>query len=189
MKEKLKLTPLEKSWILYDIGNSAFTLLASTLIQIFFTDLADSCGVDPTYQLSCWAFAGSISTIIVAIIAPICGTLSDRKYKKPIFFFAVVLGSAGCALMGLTGHWMAYLVVFVIAKVGFSSSIVFYDSMLPEITTEERMDNISSMGYAFGYIGSVIPFVVCLVPLICAKFSLIPMRAASVTSALITAVW
>ena len=189
MKEKMKLTPLEKSWILYDIGNSAFTLLVSTLIPIYFNSLAGAAGVDEDMYLSYWGYAGSISTILVAIIAPICGTMSDRKFKKPIFLLTVVLGCVACGALGVTTHWLFFLGIFILAKVGFNSSLVFYDSMLPEITTPERMDNISSMGYAFGYIGSVIPFVACLVlVLFCDSFGL-TMGSAMVVAFLITAAW
>ena len=189
MKNKTKLTPLEKSWILYDIANSAFTLLVSTLIPIYFNSLAGAAGVNEDMYLSYWGYAGSISTVLVAIIAPICGTISDRKYKKPIFLMTVILGCVACAALGITTHWLFFLGIFILAKVGFHSSIVFYDSMLPEITTSERMDNVSSMGYAFGYIGSVIPFVACLVlVLFCDSFGL-TMGGAMVAAFLITAAW
>ena len=189
MKNKHKLTPLERSWILYDIANSAFTLLVSTLIPIYFNSLAGAAGVDEDLYLSYWGYAGSISTILVAIIAPICGTMSDRKFKKPIFLLTVILGCVACAALGITTHWLFFLGIFILAKVGFHSSIVFYDSMLPEITTEERMDNVSSLGYAFGYIGSVIPFVICLVlVLFCDSFGL-TMGGAMGFAFLITAGW
>ena len=189
MKEKFKVTALERNWILYDIANSAFTLLVSTLIPIYFNSLAGSAGVNEDMYLSYWGYAGSISTILVAIIAPICGTLSDRKFKKPIFLLTVLLGCVACAAMGVTTHWLWFLGIFVLAKIGFHSSIVFYDSMLPEITTDERMDNISSMGYAYGYIGSVVPFVLCLVlVLFCDSFGL-TMGGAMVCAFLITAAW
>ncbi|MBE6923315.1 MAG: MFS transporter [Ruminococcaceae bacterium] len=189
MKNKFKLTPLERSWILYDIANSAFTLLVSTLIPIYFNSLAGAAGVDEDMYLSYWGYAGSISTILVAIIAPICGTMSDRKFKKPIFLLTVVLGCVACAALGMTTHWLFFLGIFILAKVGFHSSIVFYDSMLPEITTPERMDNVSSMGYAFGYIGSVVPFIACLVlVLFCDSFGM-TMGSAMVVAFLITAVW
>ena len=189
MKEKSRLTALERSWILYDIANSAFTLLVSTLIPIYFNSLAASAGVNEDMYLSYWGYAGSISTVLVAIIAPVCGTLSDRRFKKPIFLLTVILGCIACAAMGMTTHWLAFLGIFILAKVGFHSSIVFYDSMLPEITTEQRMDNVSSMGYAFGYIGSVVPFVACLVlVLMCDSFGL-TMGGAMVVAFLITALW
>ena len=189
MKNKMKLTPLEKSWILYDIGNSAFTLLVSTLIPIYFNALAGSAGVDEDMYLSYWGYAGSISTILVAIIAPLCGTMSDRKIKKPIFLLTVILGCIACAALGLTTHWLFFLGIFVLAKVGFHSSIVFYDSMLPEVTTEERMDNVSSMGYAFGYIGSVVPFVISLVLVLKCDLFGMTMGQAMTAAFLVTAGW
>ena len=189
MKEKFKLTGLERSWILYDIGNSAFTLLVSTLIPIYFNSLAGSAGVNKDMYLSYWGYAGSISTVLVAIIAPICGTLSDRRYKKPIFLLTVILGCIACACLGITTHWLAFLGIFILAKVGFHSSIVFYDSMLPEVTTEKRMDNVSSLGYAYGYIGSVIPFVLCLVLVLFGDSFGLSMGNAMILAFLITAVW
>lgn len=189
MKEKFKLTALERNWILYDIANSAFILLVSTLVPIYFNSLAASAGVDENMYLSYWGYAGSISTILVAIIAPICGTLSDRKYKKPIFLATVILGCVACAAMGITTHWLFFLGIFILAKIGFHSSIVFYDSMLPEITTDQRMDNVSSLGYAFGYIGSVIPFILCLILVLCSDSFGLSMGSAMILSFLITAIW
>lgn len=190
MKEKFKLTALERNWILYDVGNSAFVLLISTLVPIFFNALASSAGVAEDMYLSYWGYAGSIATLIVAFVGPICGTLADQKgYKKPIFLLCCLVGILGCAALGIAWSWIAFLAIFIIAKVGFNSSLVFYDAMLPEVTTDERMDNISSMGYAYGYIGSVIPFIVCLVlVLMCDTFGL-TQSGAMVIAFLITSLW
>lgn len=189
MKEKLKLTALERSWILYDIGNSAFVLMVSTLIPIYFNSLASSAGVNEDLYLSYWGYAGSLATILVAIIGPICGTLADRNFKKPIFFLCMALGVLACAALGFAAHWLLFLGVFVLARVGYSSSLVFYDSMLPEITDSSRMDKISSMGYAFGYIGSVIPFVICLVLVLGHSAFGIAQGTAMVIAFLVTAIW
>ena len=82
--KKFKLTPLEKSWVLYDVGNSAFVLLAATLLPIFFNALATAGGVSEDMYLSYWAYAGSIATVLVAIIGPVCGSMADMKgFKKP----------------------------------------------------------------------------------------------------------
>ena len=190
MKEKFKLTKLEKSWVLYDVGNSAFTLLVSTLLPIYFNALATSAGVDENMYLSYWGYAGSIATILVALIGPICGTLSDRKgYKKPLFLLCVALGVFGCAALGLAKGWLLFLGIFIVGKVGFSGSLVFYDSMLPEVTTEERMDNISTQGYAWGYIGSVIPFALCLVLVLAGGSFGLDQTTAMVISFIITALW
>ena len=189
MKEKFKLTALERSWILYDVGNSAFILMVSTLIPIFFNALAESAGVHEDLYLSYWGYAGSIATILVAIIGPVCGAIADRNNKRLVFLISLLVGVAGCMLLGAMSGWVAFLAMFILARVGYSASIVFYDSMLPEIAADNRMDKISSMGYAFGYIGSVIPFIVCLVlVLMCDSFGLTQSSAMAIAF-LIIAIW
>ena len=189
MKEKFKLTALEKSWILYDVGNSAFILMVSTLLPIFFNALAKSAGLNEDLYLSYWGYAGSIATILVAILGPICGTLADRKLKKQFFLVTMLVGALGCAVLGFAPGWLSFLCLFILARVGYSSSLIFYDSMLPEITSETRMDKVSSMGYAFGYIGSVIPFVVCLVLVLMPGMFGLTQGTAMVIAFLITAIW
>lgn len=190
MKEKFKLTKLEKHWVLYDIGNSAFILLVSTLIPIYFNVLSSSAGLSESDYLAYWGYAGSIATIIVAVLAPICGTLADRRgFKKPLFMLCLLLGAIGCAALGGAWGWLSFLIIFVVAKVGYSTSLVFYDAMLPEVTTNERMDNVSSLGYAYGYIGSVIPFIVCLVVVLGYEAIGISQVTALIIAFIITAVW
>ena len=185
-----RLTKREKSWILYDVGNSAFTMLVSTLIPIYFNALAENAGISDINYLAYWGYAGSIATLLTAIIGPVFGTLADRKnYKKPIFLIALILGAISCALLGFAWSWLAFLIIFVLAKVSYSSSLVFYDAMLPETTTEERMDVVSSQGYAFGYIGSCIPFIACLVIVLFADKLGLTMTAAMTIAFLLTALW
>ena len=161
--KKFSLTGLERAWILYDVGNSAFVLLVATLIPIFFNALAEEGGLSSVDYLAYWGYAASAVTIITAVLSPILGTLADtRGFKKPIFILCLVVGVAGCCAMGLAKTWLPFLLIFVFAKVGFSGSLVFYDSMLNDVTTPDRMDVVSSRGYAWGYIGSCVPFVVCL---------------------------
>ena len=190
MEKKFKLTALEKHWILYDVGNSAFILLVSTLIPIYFNSLAKAGGLNESQYLAFWGYAGSIATLLVAIIGPICGTLADQKgFKKKLFLASVLLGTVGCAALGAAWSWLSFLVIFVLAKVGYSSSQVFYDAMLPEIAPEDRMDNVSSLGYAYGYIGSVIPFVLCLVLVLLGGKIGLSAGTAMVLSFLLTAAW
>ena len=161
--KKFSLTGLERAWILYDVGNSAFVLLVATLIPIFFNALAEEGGLSSVDYLAYWGYAASAVTIITAVLSPILGTLADtRGFKKPIFILCLVVGVAGCCAMGLAKTWLPFLLIFVFAKVGYSGSLVFYDSMLSDVTTPDRMDVVSSRGYAWGYIGSCVPFVVCL---------------------------
>ena len=160
---KFRLTSLERNWILYDVGNSAFVLMIATLVPIFFNALAEAGGVSKVDYLAYWGYASSIVTVVTAILGPILGTLADTKgFKKPIFMLCLFVGVIGCCAMGLAGTWLVFLIIFIIAKIGYSGSLVFYDSMLGDVTTPERMDVVSSQGYAWGYIGSCVPFVVCL---------------------------
>ncbi|MEG0275666.1 MAG: MFS transporter [Coprobacillus sp.] len=159
-----KLTRLEKFWILYDVGNSAFILLVSTVLPIYFNQLASTAQISPNNSLAYWGYGASIATAVVAIVGPVLGSIVDTKgYKKPIFAISMMVGVLGLAFLSVPKSWIVFLAIFVIAKIGFSTSIIFYDSMLTDITTPERMDKVSSNGYAWGYLGSCIPFIVSLI--------------------------
>ena len=186
----MKLNGKEKRWILYDVGNSAFVLLVATIIPIYFNYLAGKAGLSDVDYLAYWGYAASICTVIVAILGPILGTIADTKgYKKPIFMISILIGTIACSLLGLMAQWMAFLIVFLIAKVGFSASLIFYDSMLSDITDEERMDYVSSQGYAWGYIGSCVPFVLCLVIVLGSDPLGIRMETAMGIAFVLVAVW
>ena len=102
---------------------------------------------------------------------------------------SILIGTIACSLLGLMVQWMAFLIVFLIAKVGFSASLIFYDSMLSDITDEERMDYVSSQGYAWGYIGSCVPFVLCLVIVLGSDPLGIRMETAMGIAFVLVAVW
>lgn len=190
LQKLLNLTPQEWNWVLYDIGNSAFVLLVTAIIPIYFRALTDAAGLSEAEYFSTWGYATSVATILVAVIGPICGTLADQKgYKKPLFTLCVILGAVGCAALGAAWSWLSFLVVFVIAKIGFNSSLIFYDAMLPEVTTPERVDNVSSVGYALGYIGSVIPFAICLLVVLNASALGLSTGTAMVIAFTLTAAW
>ena len=160
-----KLTALERAWVLYDVGNSAFTMIACSLIPIWFKELAKLGGEEAiAHATSNWAYVTAIVTVIVAVIGPVCGTITDNKgFKKPIFTTALAIGLICCIWLGFVDDWKMFLIVYIIAKVAYSSANTFYDSMLTDVTTPERSDRVSSYGYAWGYIGSCLPFTVALV--------------------------
>lgn len=185
-----KLTKLEKYWILYDVGNSAFILLVSTIIPIYFNYLASLAKISEVNYLAYWGYASSFTTLIVAIIGPVLGSIVDTKgYKKPIFTISMIIGVMGLACFSVPKSWIIFLSVFVIAKIGYNASLIFYDSMLLDITDDKRMDYVSSQGYAWGYIGSCIPFVVSLVFVLFYEKMGIPFNGAMTIAFLINALW
>ena len=185
-----KLTKEERNWILYDVGNSAFVLLISTIIPIYFNYLAGNAGLSDVEYLAYWGYAVSAATLVVALMGPICGTLADTKgYKKPIFIISLMIGAVGCISLGFAKKWLLFLIIFIIAKMGLSGSIIFYDSMLSDVTETERMDQVSSQGYAWGYIGSCVPFVISLIIVLGSDAIGIPMETAMTIAFVITALW
>lgn len=189
-KAKNKLTGMEISWILYDVGNSAFILLVSTIIPIYFNYLSDLAGLSSVTYLAYWGYAASLVTLVVALIGPVFGTLADNKnYKKPLFLTFLLVGVFGCFLLGFCRNWLVFLVIFIIAKIGYSASLIFYDAMLVDVTTEERLDEISSQGFAWGYIGSCIPFLISLGIVLGRDQLGISMQFAMILSFTIVAVW
>lgn len=187
---KFKMTKAEKNWVLYDVGNSAFVLLVSTIMPIYFNYLAEKAGLSSVDYLAYWGYAASVATIIVAVMGPVFGTLADTKgFKKPIFAATLMIGAIGCLALGLAKQWLLFLIIFIIAKTGFSGSLIFYDSMLGDVTDDERVDNVSSQGYAWGYIGSCIPFIACLVLVLGADKIGIGIEAAMGISFAVVATW
>ena len=186
----MKMTREEKNWVLYDVGNSAFVLLVSTILPLYFNYLAQNAGLSDSDYLAYWGYAASIATIIVAVMGPVLGTMADTKgFKKLLFTVSMLVGAAGCIALGLSKQWLIFLGIFIIAKTGFASSLIFYDAMLTDVTDEERMDEVSSQGYAWGYIGSCLPFIVCLLLVLGADKIGISMEMAMALSFVIVAVW
>ena len=187
---KTGMTREEKNWVLYDVGNSAFVLLVATIMPIYFNYLAENAGLSAADYLAYWGYATSAATLIVALLGPVFGTLADTEgLKKPIFTTTMLIGGIGCLALGFSRQWFLFLLIYIIAKIGFSGSLIFYDSMLGDITTEDRVDNVSSQGYAWGYIGSCVPFVLCLVIVLGSDPLGIRMETAMGIAFVLVAVW
>ncbi len=145
------------------MANSAYILLVTSLIPIYFHDIAAIDGVSETEYLAYWSFAASLVTFIMLFFGPALGSLSDRHgWRKPIFMATVIAGVLSCLVLGIPKWWIIFLIIFCIGKIAYNSSLVIYDGMLIDVAKDEEMDALSSKGYAMGYIGSCIPFLACM---------------------------
>lgn len=189
------LSDQEFSWVLYDVGNSAYTMLSCSLIPIWFKSLAIGTApgqITGDQATAYYSIAISIVTVIVALLGPICGAIADHKDTKKIFFTTTVaLGVICCVLNSFSIGWVAFIVIYVLCRIFYQASLTFYDSMLNDVTTEDRMDEVSSYGYAWGYIGSCIPFLVALIAYVLGPdmAGLISNRLSMIIGFTVTAVW
>lgn len=190
-----KVNKEEKSWILYDWANSAYSMtITSTILPIYFKLVAEQGGMSSATSTALWGYTISIATFIVAMIAPILGNIADYKgNKKKLFNLFFFIGLIATVLLVFVpeNNPIALLVIYTISTVGFCGANVFYDVFLVDVTTEDRMDYVSSMGYGMGYIGSTIPFILCIVVVLLSQSGLINMSltlACKITF-LITAIW
>ena len=157
----MKYTKMERNWVMYDVGNSALVLLNTSVVPIYFN--AINTGAHPAELVTAWANAQTIASLVVALLMPILGSLADYTGNKIKFFTGFFLtGLVLCLAQAIPMSATIFLVVYVLCTIGLNSSMTFYDAMLTDITADERMDAVSSSGYAWGYVGSTVPFILCI---------------------------
>lgn len=186
------MTKEERSWILQDFGNSAYSITITTaILPIFFKGVAASQLADAT-STAYWGYANSLATLLIALLAPLLGTIADFKGVKKKLFAAftltAIISSALLATVG-EGQWIYALVIYIITAVAFNGSSIYYDAFLTDVTTDDRMDDISSKGFGFGYLGGTIPFVLSLGLILSAENLGLTVTFATQMAFLITALW
>ena len=185
----MKYTNLERNWVMYDVGNSALVLLNTSVVPIYFD--AINTAANSAELVTAWANAQTVASLVVALLMPILGSLADFAGNKIKFFLGFFLtGLVLCLAQAIPMGAMPFLVVYVLCTIGLNSSMTFYDAMLPDVTTDERMDSVSSSGYAWGYVGSCVPFIVCIALIMLGPSMLgLDMMFATRMSFIITGVW
>ena len=163
MKQKSKLV---WGWAMYDWANSAFaTTVMAGFFPIFFKQYW-SIGVDVNQSTAMLGFGNSIASLLVALMAPLLGAIADRgSFKKKFMIFFAYLGvlmTAGLYLVG-KGEWVLAIFVYVMGVIGFSGANIFYDSLLPSVADESNVDSVSSLGFAMGYLGGGLLFLLNVV--------------------------
>jgi UMF1 family MFS transporter len=190
-----KYNKIEKSWILYDCTISTYSMIIITaILPIYFRMVFTHAGGSSAMSTSYWGYINSISRVIIAIAAPILGTIADYKGYKMNFFKAFcILGIVFTALMGVVpdSSWILLMVIFVISTIGNSGSNIFYDAFIVDVTPKHKMDMLSSIGFAAGYLGNILAFSICMSIVILAQMKIIPISigAACKIDFVITAVW
>ena len=150
----------ETSWVLYDVGNSAFVMLSTALIPVYFSSIAEP----GSSVVVAWGYAETVASLILALLMPFLGSLADLQGNKKKFLVGFMgTGAVACAALGFPTEALPFLILYVVSSVMLNGSMVFYDGMLVDATTEDRYDKVSSHGYAWGYIGSCIPFLIALI--------------------------
>ncbi len=167
-----KLSKQERAWVLYDVANSAFVLTVITvLFPLYHTALDDT----PNNALSIFSFVTAGIAFVTAVLSPVIGSLANYAGNKKKFFrlFLTIglMGGLGIAIPGLS--WLVLISLFVIASIGYNLTNVMYDAFLVDVTSEDRYDEISALGFAWGYIGSMIPFFIAIIPFALVNFGIL----------------
>ena len=148
--------PEARAWALYDWANSAFmTTVVAGVFPIYFAKVA-AAGLTPEQAQTRFAYGTALALLLVALVAPPLGALSDvRAWRKPLLFLFAMLGVAGTAGLASVGEgdWLAGLLLFGLGNLGAGASIVFYDGLLPHVAGPDEVDRTSTAGFALGYLG------------------------------------
>ncbi|MCB9024911.1 MAG: MFS transporter [Bdellovibrionaceae bacterium] len=149
------------SWALYDWANSAFaTTVMAGFFPLFFKQYwsGETSLTKSTFYLG---ITNSIASLLLALLAPYLGVLADlshrKKYYLASFAFLGIIATAGLYFVSY-GQWTLAILLYALSTLGFLGGNIFYDALLPQLTTNDRVDFLSGFGFALGYLGGGILF-------------------------------
>ena len=184
-----KLTRLEKSWALYDTSSSAVTLLLTAIIPIYLKSVGSGAGFSDAATTSHWGIINSVSALLLAVAAPIIGAIADfRGNKNRLFNIFFSVGVASLFATVFLDDYFTLLIVNLVMILGYMGTYVIYDAFLVDVSPNERMDYVSSLGFGMGYLGSCIPFVISIAVIMFEPFGLVGVLAVNASLAL-NGVW
>ena len=180
---------------MYDMANSAYSVVITTAIfPIYYKAVANEAGVSAADSTAYLGYTISIATFILAMLGPILGSVADFKdMKRKFFTFFFLLGSLSTIGLVLVpeDQWLLLLIIYTLTAIGARGANLFYDAYLVDVTERDKMDDLSAKGFAVGYIGSVIPFILSISVIILSQQEILPLSVgnASKIAFLITAIW
>ncbi|MGD1821320.1 MAG: MFS transporter [Pleomorphochaeta sp.] len=181
------------SWAIYDWANSAFaTTVMAGFFPVFFSAYWTQ-GASTSTSTFYLGLGNSIGSLIVAILAPILGAIADHgNYKKKFLITFAFIGCLMTANLSLVhaGQWQIAILLYILACIGFSGANTFYDSLLPSVASEKKVDFVSSLGYGLGYIGGGVLFLINVIMYLQpAMFNLASEEAAIKASFIMVGLW
>ena len=191
----MKLTKSERSWVIYDWANSAYSITVTTAVfPLFFGQIARQGGLSDTTSTAVLGYGNSLYALLIALLAPLLGTLADYRGRRERYFRTFLFLGIGATILLLLirpGAWQAAILIYILTAIGFTGANIFYDAFLVDVAEVDRMDMVSTKGFGWGYIGSTIPFIISLaVIFLMARGDMSSLNITGVRIAfLITALW
>ncbi|WP_334352234.1 MFS transporter [Companilactobacillus sp. HBUAS56257] len=181
------------SWIFYDWANSGYGIIVTTaVLPVYFKSVAQNSGVSAANATAFWGYANSFGTLLVSILAPVLGALADYPHHKKrlmnYFAFLGIIMTFGLAIVP-SSQWQILIGVYILSIIGYSAGNLFYDSFLTDVAENYEMDSISSNGYAFGYLGGVVAFIIFLVLQLTSGFGMLSSYGVARWSFALSAIW
>ena len=189
------LSKQEKSWVLYDLAESPYTItVMATIMGMYYMTSADAALGDRVVANAYWGFATAAAMLFSGLLAPIIGTLTGYLGKKKLVFnFFVGLGAVATAGIAVVPDhmWFVLLSVYIVSMIGYQGANKVYNAFLVDVSPNERMNRVSTFAFGVGYLGCVPPFIVSIAPILLIQLEIISMSMVTAyrIAFLITAVW